>query len=106
MVRKGGNASITAADTDTTIYSVTSGRAFEPSVIIITNNSGATARVRIWDGASATGTKWLDVMVANGETVQLNNIEGMRFYTSVTAQSDNAGAEPAHVWVFVGGEEE
>jgi len=103
MVEAGSPAiSITAADTDTTIYKRTAGRRFILRSLTISNRAAALARVRLWDGPSAEGRVRVDLQVAAGEAVAVTDLRGITFeFGDVVGQSTQVPVD-----VQVGGFEE
>jgi|Deesub1362A_J573_1020465.scaffolds.fasta_scaffold00652_28 hypothetical protein len=84
---KSAEADFTAANTDKTVYTVSTGRTFRLTDIIVANKEGSAVTVTIWDGASATGTKMLVVQVPATDTKAITDIRnGPEFATSVVAQ--------------------
>jgi hypothetical protein len=96
-----GFAEFTAANSDNTVYTVSSNRVLTVTDIVISNQETSAITVTIWDGAG--GTKKFKVEVAANSTESIRMGNGPRFSTSVVAQVDvyTNGSS-----IFIGGFEE
>ena len=92
-----------AANTDTTVYTVSTNRKLTVTDIVVTNKETSAVLITIWDGASATGTKKMEIEVPPTTTGMLLRMQhGPEFRTSVVAQ---VSAYTNGSSIMIGGEE-
>jgi len=67
---------ISSMDTDTTIYTRTSGRKLYITKIVATNqNTGVDATLDLYDGASSNNRKLLTIIVPAGSTKEIDKLD-------------------------------
>lgn len=80
-------ATITTANTDTTIHTVSANRVCKVNGILVTNRNASEATVEIYDGPSANNVKKVVLIVGPRESFLYNEVKP-EFTNQVVAKSD------------------